>query len=135
MSRSNLEENHDENRLDVWELLPCPDLVMLIKLKWIYKVKLDEDGGVLKKQCRLVPKGYRQEKVIDFEESFIIVAPIEAIQIFMAYAASKNKAIYQMDVNTAFFDGELREEVYVSQQEGFVDQDNPTHVYKLKKAL
>ncbi|GJV94305.1 retrovirus-related pol polyprotein from transposon TNT 1-94 [Tanacetum coccineum] len=98
-------------------------------------VKLDEDGGVLKNNARLVPKGYRQEKVIDFEESFIIVAPIEAIQIFMAYAASKNKAIYQMDVNTAFFDGELREEVYVSQQEGFVDQDNPTHVYKLKNAL
>ncbi|GJT85045.1 retrovirus-related pol polyprotein from transposon TNT 1-94 [Tanacetum coccineum] len=108
---------------------------MLIKLKWIYKVKKDEFGGVLKNKARLVAHGYRQEKGIDLEESFAPVARIEAIRIFIANAANKNMTIYQMDVKTAFLNGELREEVYVSQPEGFIDQDNPTHVYKIKKAL
>ncbi|GJR13885.1 retrovirus-related pol polyprotein from transposon TNT 1-94 [Tanacetum coccineum] len=113
----------------------CPDKVLLIKLKWIYKVKMDEFGGVLKNKARLVAQGFRQEEGIDFEESFAPVARIEAIRIFVANAAHKNMTIYQMDVKTAFLNGELKEEVYVSQPEGFVDQDNPSHVYKLKKAL
>ncbi|GJV02889.1 retrovirus-related pol polyprotein from transposon TNT 1-94 [Tanacetum coccineum] len=117
------------------ELVTCPDNVFLIKLKWIYKVKTDESGGVLKNKARLVAQGFRQEEGIDFEESFAPVARIEAIRIFVANAAHKNMTIYQMDVKTAFLNGELKEEVYVSQPEGFVDQDNPSHVYKLKKAL
>ncbi|GJS57811.1 retrovirus-related pol polyprotein from transposon TNT 1-94 [Tanacetum coccineum] len=80
-------------------------------------------------------KGYRQEEGIDFEESFAPVARIEAIRIFIANAATKNMIIYQMDVKTAFLNGDLQEEVFVSQPEGFEDQDNPTHVYRLKKAL
>ncbi|GKB11096.1 retrovirus-related pol polyprotein from transposon TNT 1-94 [Tanacetum coccineum] len=80
-------------------------------------------------------KGYRQKKGIDFEELFAPVARIEAIRIFIANAASKNMIIYQMDVKTAFLNGELKEEVYVSQPEGFVDLDHPTYVYRLKKAL
>ncbi|GJT35783.1 integrase, catalytic region, zinc finger, CCHC-type containing protein [Tanacetum coccineum] len=84
---------------------------------------------------RLVAQGFRQEEGIDFEESFSPVARIEAILIFIANAANKNTTIYQMDVKTAFLNGELKEEVYVSQLERFVDQDNPSHVYKLKKAL
>ncbi|GJY38967.1 retrovirus-related pol polyprotein from transposon TNT 1-94 [Tanacetum coccineum] len=83
----------------------------------------------------LVDKGYRQEEVIDFEESFAPIARIESIGIFVANANNKNMTIYQMDVKTTFLNGELHEEVYVSQLESFVDQDNPTHVYKLKKAL
>nr|GEX76891.1 retrovirus-related Pol polyprotein from transposon TNT 1-94 [Tanacetum cinerariifolium] len=102
---------------------------------WIYKVKLDEYGDVLKNKARLVAKGYRQEKETDFEESFTPVARIEAIRIFITNAASKNMTIYQMDVKTAFLNGELKEEVYVSQPEGFVDPDHPTHVYRLNKAL
>ncbi|GJV36888.1 retrovirus-related pol polyprotein from transposon TNT 1-94 [Tanacetum coccineum] len=85
--------------------------------------------------ARLVAKGYRQEEGIDFEESFAPVARIEAIRIFIANAASKNMTIYQMDVKTTFLNGELKEEVYVSQPEGFIDPDHPTHVYRLKKAL
>ncbi|GJT52668.1 retrovirus-related pol polyprotein from transposon TNT 1-94 [Tanacetum coccineum] len=108
---------------------------MIIALKWIYKVKLDEYGDVLKNKARLVAKGYRQEVGIDFEESFVPVARIKAIRIFIANAASKNMTIYQMDVKTAFLNGELKEEVYVNQLEGFVDPDHPTHVYRLKKAL
>nr|GEX49258.1 Gag-Pol polyprotein [Tanacetum cinerariifolium] len=72
---------------------------------------------------------------IDFEKSFTPVARIEAIHIFTANAASRNVTIYQIDVKTAFLNGELKEEVYVSQPEGFVDPDHPTHVYHLKKSL
>nr|GEX00078.1 hypothetical protein [Tanacetum cinerariifolium] len=119
----------------VWELVPHPDKVMVITLKWIYKVKLDELGGILKNKAHLIARGYRQEEGIDFEESFAPVARLEAIRIFLAYAAHKNMVVYQMDVNIAFLNGNLREEVYVSQPDGFMDQDNPNHVYKLKKAL
>ncbi|GJX27428.1 retrovirus-related pol polyprotein from transposon TNT 1-94 [Tanacetum coccineum] len=129
------EEIHEFERLEVWELVSCPDNVFLIKLKWIYKVKTDESGGVLKNKARLVAQGFRQEEGINFEESFAPVARIEAIHIFVANAAHKNMTIYQMDVKMDFLNGELKEEVYVSQPEGFVDQDNPSHVYKLKKAL
>nr|GEW53131.1 retrovirus-related Pol polyprotein from transposon TNT 1-94 [Tanacetum cinerariifolium] len=82
---------------------------------WIYKVKLNEYGDVLKNKAWLVAKGYRQEEGIDFEESFAPVACIEAIRIFIANASSRNMTIYQMDVKTAFLNGELKEEVYVSQ--------------------
>ncbi|GKB34401.1 retrovirus-related pol polyprotein from transposon TNT 1-94 [Tanacetum coccineum] len=129
------EEIHKFEILEVWELVPCPDNVFLIKLKSIYKVKTDESGGVLKNKARLVAQGFRQEEGIDFEESFAPVARIEAICVFVANAAHKNMMIYQMDVKITFLNGELKEEVYISQPEGFVDQDNPSHVYKLKKAL
>ncbi|GKG49240.1 retrovirus-related pol polyprotein from transposon TNT 1-94, partial [Tanacetum coccineum] len=88
---------------------------MKIKLKWIFKVKQDEFGGVLKNKAKLVAKGYRQEEGIDFKESFTSVPRIEAICIFIANAANKNMTIYQMDVKTTFLNDELREEVYVSQ--------------------
>ncbi|GKD08224.1 retrovirus-related pol polyprotein from transposon TNT 1-94 [Tanacetum coccineum] len=86
-------------------------------------------------KARLVDRGYRQEEGIDFEESFAPVARLEAIRIFLAFAAHMNMVVYQIDVKTAFLNGNLREEVYVSQSDGFVDKDKPNHVYKLKKAL
>ncbi|GKB40146.1 retrovirus-related pol polyprotein from transposon TNT 1-94 [Tanacetum coccineum] len=129
------EEMNEFEHLEVWELVPLPDRVMIITLKWIHNVKLDELGGVLKNKARLVTRGYRQEEGIDFEESFAPVARLEAICIFIAYVAHKNMIVYQIDVKTAFLNGILREEVYVSQPDGFIDQDNPNHVYKLKKAL
>nr|GEV97701.1 retrovirus-related Pol polyprotein from transposon TNT 1-94 [Tanacetum cinerariifolium] len=122
-------------KLKVWELVPCPDKVFLIKLKWIYKIKTDEFGEGLKNKARLIAHGFRQEEGIDFEESFAPVARIKPVRIFIANAAHKNMKIYQMDVKMAFLNGELKEEVCVSQPEGFVDQDNPLHVYKLKKTL
>ncbi|GJY17100.1 retrovirus-related pol polyprotein from transposon TNT 1-94 [Tanacetum coccineum] len=129
------DEIHEFDRLDVWELMPPPDCAMSIALKWIYKVKLDEYGDVLKNKARLVAKGYRQEEGLDFEESFTPVARLESIRIFLANAASKNMTVYQMDVKIAFSNGELKEVVYVSQPKGFVDPDRPHHVYRLKKAL
>ncbi|GKF37594.1 retrovirus-related pol polyprotein from transposon TNT 1-94, partial [Tanacetum coccineum] len=121
------EELHEFERLKVWELVPPPDKAFVISLKWIYKVKLDELGGILKNKARLVAR--------DFEESFALVARLEAIRIFLAFAAHMNMVIYQMDMKTAFLNGNLREEVYVSQPDGFVDPDKPNHVYKLKKSL
>ncbi|GKE53725.1 retrovirus-related pol polyprotein from transposon TNT 1-94 [Tanacetum coccineum] len=92
-------------------------------------VKLDEYGDVLKNKARLVAKGFRQEEGLDFEESFDPVARLEAIRIFITNATSKNMTVYQMDVKTAFLNGELKEEVYVHQSEGFVDPERPHHVY------
>ncbi|GJU76823.1 retrovirus-related pol polyprotein from transposon TNT 1-94 [Tanacetum coccineum] len=129
------EELNEFEHLGVWELVPRPDKGMVITLKWIYKVKLDELGGILKNKARLVARGYRQEEEIDFEESFALVARLEAIRIFLAFAAHMNMVVYQIDVKTAFLNGNLREEIYVGQPDGFVDPDNPYHVYKLKKSL
>ncbi|GKE65239.1 retrovirus-related pol polyprotein from transposon TNT 1-94 [Tanacetum coccineum] len=92
------EELNEFERLEVWELVPRPDRVMIITLKWIYKVKLDELGGVLKNKARLVARGYHQEEGIEFEEYFALVARLEAICIFIAFAAHMNMIIYQMDV-------------------------------------
>nr|GEX54384.1 putative reverse transcriptase domain-containing protein [Tanacetum cinerariifolium] len=127
------EEPNEFKRLKVWELVPRPDQVMIITLKWIYKVKLDELGGVLKNKAHLVARGYRLEEGIDFEEYFAPVARLEAIRIFIAFAAHMNMVFYQMDVKTVFLNGILCEEVYVSQPDEFLDPDNPNHVYKLKK--
>ncbi|GJU92112.1 retrovirus-related pol polyprotein from transposon TNT 1-94 [Tanacetum coccineum] len=129
------EELHEFERLEVWELVPRPDKVMVITLKWIYKVKLDDIGRILKNKARLVARGYRQEEGIDFKESFAPVARLEAVRIFLAFAAHMNMIVYQMDVKTAFLNDILREEFYVSQPDRFVDPDNPNHVYRLKKAL
>ncbi|GJV68373.1 retrovirus-related pol polyprotein from transposon TNT 1-94 [Tanacetum coccineum] len=114
------EELNEFERLEVWELVPRLDKVMVITLKWIYKVKLDELGGILKNKARLVAHGYRQEEGIDFEESFAPVARFEAIRIFLAFAAHMNMVVYQIDVKTVFLNGHLQEEVYVSHPEGFV---------------
>ncbi|GJU62225.1 retrovirus-related pol polyprotein from transposon TNT 1-94 [Tanacetum coccineum] len=104
------EELNEFRRLEVWELIPRLEKVMLITLKWIYKVKLNKLGRILKNKARLVARGYRQEEGIDFEESFAPVARLDAIQIFLAFAAHMNMVVYQMDVKTAFLNGILREE-------------------------
>ncbi|GJV19905.1 retrovirus-related pol polyprotein from transposon TNT 1-94 [Tanacetum coccineum] len=103
--------------------------------KWTKDYSMDNVIGNPSRLAQLVAKGYRQDEGIDFEESFAPAARIEAIRIFIANTASKNMTIYQIDVKTIFLNGELKEEVYVSQPKGFVDPDHPTHVYHLKKAL
>nr|GEW90434.1 copia protein [Tanacetum cinerariifolium] len=122
-------------RLDVWVLVPALDNFSPLTLKWLFKNKHDEEQTVIRNKSRLVVRGYRQEEGIDFEESFALVARMEAIKIFLAYAAHKSFTVFQMDVKTAFLHGSLKEDVYVCQPEGFIDADHPSHVYKLKKAL
>ncbi|GKG08742.1 retrovirus-related pol polyprotein from transposon TNT 1-94, partial [Tanacetum coccineum] len=108
-------------RLQVWELVPRPEGKNVIALKWLWKNKCDADNIVVQNKTRLVAKGYKQEEGIDFEESFAHVARLEAIQMFIAFAAHMNITIFQMDVKTAFLNGHLKE--------------FPNHVYRLKKAL
>ncbi|GJU77184.1 retrovirus-related pol polyprotein from transposon TNT 1-94 [Tanacetum coccineum] len=102
---------------------------------WIESMQEELLYTVIRNKTRLVVRGYRQEEGIDFEESFASVARMEAIRIFLAYAAHKSFTVFQMDVKTAFLHGTLKEDVHVCQPEGFIDADHPSHVYKLKKAL
>ncbi|GJZ20072.1 retrovirus-related pol polyprotein from transposon TNT 1-94 [Tanacetum coccineum] len=104
-------------------------------LKPSNKNKYDVENDMVRNKTRLVAKGYRQEEGIDFEESFALVARLEAVRMFIAYVAHKNITIFQMDVKMAFLNGLLKEEVYVSQPEGFIDPEFSDHVYRLKKAL
>ncbi|GJR12945.1 retrovirus-related pol polyprotein from transposon TNT 1-94 [Tanacetum coccineum] len=129
------DELNQFKRLDVWELVECPVGRNIIAVKWIWKNKTDAKNMVIRNKSRLVAKGYRQEEGIDFEDSFAPVARLEAVRIFVAYAAHKNFPIFQMDVKTAFLNGPLKEEVFVRQPDGFVDPEFPNHVYRLKKAL
>ncbi|GJZ75088.1 retrovirus-related pol polyprotein from transposon TNT 1-94 [Tanacetum coccineum] len=105
-----------------------------VKVKWLWKNKTGAENTIIWNISRLVAKGYTQQEGIDFEESFALVARLEVVRMFVAYAAHKNFTIYQMDVKIAFLNGPLKE-VFVSQLDGFVDPDFPDHVYCLKKAL
>nr|GFB45285.1 retrovirus-related Pol polyprotein from transposon TNT 1-94 [Tanacetum cinerariifolium] len=129
------EELHQFDSLQVWELVDKPFGKTVIRLKWLWKNKKDEDQTVIRNKARLVAKGYAQEDGIDFEESFAPVARLEAVWIFIAYTTHKSFPIYQMDMKTAFLNGLLKEEVYVAQPDGFVDLDHTEKVYRLRKAL
>nr|GEV03124.1 retrovirus-related Pol polyprotein from transposon TNT 1-94 [Tanacetum cinerariifolium] len=138
-SSQNIDSMQEEllqfKRLDVWVLVPAPDNISPLTLKWLFKNKHDEEQTVIRNKSRLVVRGYRQEEGIDFEESFTPTARMEAIRIFLAYAAHKSFTVFQMDMKTEFLHGSLKEDVYVCQPEGFIDDDHQSHVYKLKKAL
>nr|GEZ31384.1 retrovirus-related Pol polyprotein from transposon TNT 1-94 [Tanacetum cinerariifolium] len=114
----------DHQLKQVWEIVDKPFGKMVIKLKWLWKNKNDEYQTVIRNKARLVAKGYAQEEGIDFEESFAPVARLEAVRIFIAYAAHKSFPIYQMDVKTTFLNGPLNVEVYVAQPDGFVNHDH-----------
>nr|GEZ16291.1 putative ribonuclease H-like domain-containing protein [Tanacetum cinerariifolium] len=132
--KSMQEELLQFKRLDVWVLVLALDNISPLTLKWLFKNKHDEEQTVIRNKSRLVVRGYRQEEGIDFEESFALVARMEAIRIFLAYAVHKSFSVFQMDVKTAFLHGSLKEDGYVCQPEGFIDVDHPSHIYKLKKA-
>nr|GEU60188.1 hypothetical protein [Tanacetum cinerariifolium] len=101
----------------------------------LWKNKRDEENTVIRNKSHLVAKGYAQKEGVDLEESFAPVARLEAIRLFIAYAAHKSFTVYQMDDKTKFLHGPLKEEVYVNQPDGFVDPYHPDKVYRLKKAL
>jgi hypothetical protein len=126
-------EQFDRN--DVMTLVECPQGVFIIGMKWVFKIKTDESGTVVKNKARLVAKGYNQQEGIDYEETFAPVARMEAIRIFLAYATYMNFKVYQMDVKSAFLNGNIKEDVYVQQLPGFESSEFPNHVYKLNKAL
>ncbi|GKD78676.1 retrovirus-related pol polyprotein from transposon TNT 1-94, partial [Tanacetum coccineum] len=135
LTRNQLRTYGDMCMLDVWVLVPPLDNIKPLTLKWLFKNKHDKENTVIRNKTCLVVRGYRQEKGIDFEESFAPVARMEAIRIFLAYVAHKSFTVFQMDVKTTFLNGTLKEDVYVCQPERVIDADHPSHVYKLKKAL
>nr|GEW44369.1 integrase, catalytic region, zinc finger, CCHC-type, peptidase aspartic, catalytic [Tanacetum cinerariifolium] len=110
-----IDSMHEEllqfKRLDVWVLVPALDNISPLTLKWLFKNKHDEEQTVIQNKSRLVMRGYRQEEGIDFEESFASVARMEAIRIFLAYAAHKSFTVFQMDVKNTFLHGSLKEDV------------------------
>ncbi|GJY51966.1 copia protein [Tanacetum coccineum] len=107
----------------------------IIGTKWVYRNKLDENGVVTRNKARLVDQGYNQQEGIDYDETYAPVARLESIRILLAYARALDFKLYQMDVKSAFLNGFINEEVYVTQPSGFIDFAKPNYVYKLKKAL
>ena len=118
-----------------WMLEDLPENKSAIGLKWVFKTKYNADGSVQKHKARLVVKGYAQQQGIDYEETFSPVARFETVRMFLALAAHLKWPIYQLDVKSAFLNGDLEEEVYVVQPEGFVVEGMEDKVYRLKKAL
>ena len=98
-----IEKNH------TWEFVPRPHDKNVIKTKWIFKNKLNENGDVVRNKSRLVCKGYTQQEGIDFEENFAPVARLEAIRMFLAFSSFQQIKVYQMDVKSAFLNGDLKE--------------------------
>ncbi|KAJ9536108.1 LOW QUALITY PROTEIN: hypothetical protein OSB04_un000718 [Centaurea solstitialis] len=124
-----------QEELIIWRLVKLPESKSVIDTKWIFKNKKDANNIIVRNKARLVAKGYRQQEGIDYDETFAPVARLEAIRMFLAYAAYKDFTVFQMDVKTAFLYGHLKEEVYVAQPEGFVHKEHPDYVYVLDKAL
>nr|GEY26378.1 retrovirus-related Pol polyprotein from transposon TNT 1-94 [Tanacetum cinerariifolium] len=122
-------------RLKVWRLVPRPEGKTIIKTKWIFKNKKDESSLVIRNKARLVAVGYSQQEGIDYDETFAPVSRIEAIRLFLPYAAHKDFIVFQIDVKTAFLNRIHKEEVYVGQLSGFVSKQYPDHVYAIDKAL
>nr|GEU46929.1 ribonuclease H-like domain, reverse transcriptase, RNA-dependent DNA polymerase [Tanacetum cinerariifolium] len=123
------------NRNNTWELTTLPKGHKAIGLKWVFKTKKDADGNIIKHKARLVAKGYIQEHGIDFEEVFAPVARMETIRLFLAIAANNKWEVHHLDVKSAFLHGDLKEEVYVTQPEGFIKRQDKGKVYRLIKAL
>ncbi|CAA7399994.1 unnamed protein product [Spirodela intermedia] len=123
----------EENR--TWSLVDLPHGRRAIGLKWVYKVKRDENGAVAKYKARLVVKGYAQRQGIDYDEVFAPVAQLDTVRLLIALAAHEGWEVHHMDVKLAFLNGDLKEEVYVEQPAGFISTGNEHKVLKLKKAL
>lgn len=122
-------------RNKTWELTKLPPGSKVIGLKWIYKLKKDAEGNIIKYKARLVAKGYVQEKGVDFDELFAPVTRLETVRLLLALAARNSWQVHHLDVKTAFLNGELKEDVYVSQPKGFSKPGKDGYVYKLFKAL
>ncbi|KAK8942981.1 hypothetical protein KSP39_PZI009605 [Platanthera zijinensis] len=104
------EELHQFERNKVWELVPRPKDHSIVGTKWVFRNKLDDQGVIVRNKARLVAQGYSQEEGIDYDQTFAPVARLEAIRIFLAYAAHKGFKVYQLDVKSAFLNGDIKEE-------------------------
>src|SRR4051795_12315848 len=119
----------------VWTLVDPPSDRKAVECKWIFKKKTDMDGNVSIYKARLVAKGFRQVQGVDYDETFSPVAMLKSVRIMLATAAYFDYEIWQMDVKTAFLNGNLTEDVYMIHPEGFVDPANADKVCKLQKSI
>ena len=129
------EELSQFKRNKVWTLVPRPTNYPIIRTKWVFRNKMDELGNMVRNKARLVAQGYNQEKGIDFDETFTLVARIKAIRLLLSFACHMNFKLFQMDVKSVFLNVFIQEEVYVEQPPDFEDFEKPNHVYKLQKAI
>ena len=129
------EELNQFEHNEVWSLVPRTHEMNIVGTKWVYRNKMDKHGAITKNKARLVAKGYNQKEGIDFGETYAPVARLEAVKLLLECSSIKGFWLFQMNVKSAFLNGYINEEVFVSQPPGFEDYKNPEHVYKLKKAL
>ena len=120
---------------DVWDLVELPKGQKIVGSKWVFKLKRNEDGSVQRCKARLVAQGYSQEKGLNYDETFNPVVRSESIRSVIAVASKNDLKMHQLDVTTAFLNGELEEEVYVKQPKGFVVEGQEHLVCKLKRSL
>ena len=120
---------------DRWELVPPPEGQNIVGSKWVLKVKHNADGTVDRFKARLVAQGYTQTQGVDYNEVYAPGARYSAIRSLLALANAHDLEIHQMGVKTAFLNGNLYYDIYMSQPEGFIDKDRPNFVCKLKKSI
>ena len=130
-----IEELSSLNKRNTWSLVDLPAGKNLVGSKWVYKTKRDANGAVDRFKARLVAQGYSQEYGIDYDEVFAPVARYDSIRSVLAIGAQHDYEIHQMDVKSAFLNGELDEEIFMKQPEGFIDQDHPQKVCRLNSSL
>lgn len=129
------EEMEAIHKNQTWKLTALPEGKRAIGLKWIFKSKFNSNGTLLRKKALVVAKGYVQQEGVDFEDAYSLVARMETIRMFFAIGAQRMWCIHQLNVKTAFLNGEIKEEVYIVQPEGFIVRGKEEQVYKLEKAL
>ena len=120
---------------ETWELVPPPESSNIVGSKWVLKIKRDANGNIDRHKARLVAQGYSQTQGIDYEEVFFPVARYSSIRTLLALANEHNLEIHQMDVKTAFLNGSIEHDIYMTQPKGFVDPDHPEYVFKLNKSI
>ena len=123
-----LEKGHGRRDFNTWDLVPHTDASRIVQCKWIFWTKLKSNGSLDKYKARLVAKGFQQTPGVDFDETFSPVIKASTIRIVLTIAVSRGRDIQQIDINYAFLNGELQEEVFMSLPEGFVDSTRPHYV-------
>ena len=129
------EELNNFTRNQVWELVASPKDHNVIRTKWVFRNKQDQDGIVVRNKARLLAQGYTQVDGLDFGETYAPIARLEAIRILLAYACAHNIKLYQMDVKSAFLNGYINELVYVEQPPGFKDEKKTQPCLQVEKGF
>ena len=122
-------------RNKTWDLVPSSTASCVVQCKWVFRTKLKADGSLDKYKARLVSKGFQQTPGVDYDETFSHVIKASTIRIVFTIAVSRGWDIQQIDINNVFLNGDLKEEVFMTQPEGFSDSAKPHHVCRLRKAL